>query len=472
MKKFFEKHDLVKITLFAILFVLVLTWIIPSGVYQGGSVTGGLERTGIADLFLGGMTSVSFFLQQILYLLFIGAFYGILTKLDGYKKLVEKFATKMKGHEIPFIVIISLMIAVFTSITTNVFAIVVFIPFIINVLHKMKLDNITAFATTFGSILIGVLGATYGTEGLTSFVYYLKMYSTVTIDVEIMVRAGILLLALILFNFFNITYAKKTLSSKKSLEEQNEMFVVEESKKKNVKTWPIAVGLIVLLITIVLGFIDWETSFGISIFTEFHTWLTSLAIKEYTIISYLLGNNAAAFGVWQLYHILAVMGIILAILAFIYRVNFDDLIEGFSDGVKKLLKPVGLMVLIYIIFIFMYWSPIVPTIVNWFVGKVFNPFLSTLSAGIATLFHSDFGYTGYALGGLLTTYEGDSFNIAYVIYTSINGLVSMIAPTSVVLMLGLSYCNISYKKWFSYIWKFFVGMLICLLVIFALLTYL
>ena len=191
MKKFFEKHDLVKISLIAIAFVFLLTWIIPSGVYQSGSVTGELERTGIADLFLGGMTSVSFFLQQILYILSIGAFYGVMTKTDGYKKLVEKFATKMKGHEIPFVVILSIMIAAFTSISTNVFAILIFVPFLIQVLKAMKLDNMTAFATTFGSILIGVLGATYGTEGLTSFVYYLSIYKTVTNDIENMVRAGI-----------------------------------------------------------------------------------------------------------------------------------------------------------------------------------------------------------------------------------------------------------------------------------------
>ena len=221
-----------------------------------------------------------------------------------------------------------------------------------------------------------------------------------------------------------------------------------------------------------LGFIDWEANFEITMFREFHTWLTGLAIGDHTIIAYILGNNAECFGAWQLYHVLAVMGIILAILAFIYRVNLDSLIEGFSEGVKKMMKPVGIMVLIYIIFIFMYWSPIVPTIVNWFVGDMFNPFLSTIAAAISSLFHSDFGYTGYSLGGLLTTYDGDSFNIAYVIYTSINGLISLLAPTSVVLMAGLSYCNISYKKWFSYIWKFMLGMLVCLLVIFALLTYL
>ena len=227
-----------------------------------------------------------------------------------------------------------------------------------------------------------------------------------------------------------------------------------------------------MLVLVVLGFVDWETNFEITMFSKFHTWLTGLAIGDYTIFAYILGNNAEAFGAWSLYNMLTVMGIILVILAFIYRMSFDSFLEGFSAGIKKMLKPIGLMILIYIIFIFMYWSPIVPSIVDWFIGNVFNPFLSTLSAGISALFHSDFGYTGYALGGLLTTYEGDSFNIAFVIYTSINGLVSLLAPTSVILMAGLSYCNISYKKWFSYIWKFLLGMLICLLVIFALLTYL
>ncbi len=192
MKKFFEKHDLIKITLLAILFVLVLTWIIPSGVYQGGEVTGTLQRTGLADIALGGMMSVSFFLQQIIFIAVVGVFYGILTKIDGYKKLVENIAKKMKGHEIPFVVVTTLLLTVFTSLTTNVLVTLLFIPFIISIIRRMKLDSITAYTTTFGALLVGILGATYGTEGLISFVGYLKYYATATIDVEIAVRAGIL----------------------------------------------------------------------------------------------------------------------------------------------------------------------------------------------------------------------------------------------------------------------------------------
>lgn len=474
MKKFFEKHDLVKIILIAIAFTLILTWIIPSGVYQAGSVTGAIQRTGFADLFLSGMMSVSFFLQQILFVLIVGAFYGVLTKLDGYKKLVETLAKKMKGKEIPFILVISLLVAGFTSVTTNIFVVFLFIPFLISVIRKMNLDNMTAYAITFGSMLIGILGATYGTEGLISFVSYLQYYTAATIDIELAVRAGILLLAFVLFNFFNVTHAKKVLAEKVNKEEKEDLFAVESPKQKKAKAWPVAVGMIVLLIFAILGFINWETNFNISVFTEFHTWLVGLEINEYPVISYILGENAAAFGEWQLYHILVIMGIILAILTFIYRVKFDDLLEGISEGAKKVSKLVTVMALIYVIFVFMYWSPIVPTMVSWIVGLAdgFNPFLSTIAASIASLFHTDFGYTGYALGNLLATYEGDSFNIAYIIYTTMNGFIAMFAPTSIIAMIGLSYCNISYKKWFQYIWKFLVGMLVCLIVIFALLTYL
>jgi uncharacterized ion transporter superfamily protein YfcC len=473
VKKFFEKHDLVKMVLITILFTLVLTWLIPSGTYQAGSVSGAMTRTGIADLFLGGMMSVSFFLQQIVYIVLVGAFYGVMTKMDGYKKMVENIAKKIKGKEIPFLVLTSLLITVFTSVSTNIFVVLIFVPFIINVIQKLKLDNMIAFATTFGSILIGVLGATYGTEGLLSFVSYLNYYTATTIKTEIAVRAGILLLAIVLFNFFNITHAKKLLSKKSDKEETNEaLFVVEESTKKNVKVWPIGIGFIILFILMILGYVDWEANFNLSIFTEFHEWLIGLEIGEHAIISYLLGANAAAFGSWQLYHISIFMGLILLISAFIYRINFDSLIDGIYDGVKKIMKPIGIIVLVYIIFVFMYWSPIVPSIVNWISGETFNPFLSSIAAMVSSFFHVDFGYTGYVLGNLFATYDGDTFNIAYLIYTTINGFVGMFAPTSVVLMAGLSYCDISYKKWFQYVWKFLVGMLICLLVIFALVTYL
>ena len=41
----------------------------------------------------------------------------------------------------------------------------------------MKLDKITAFVVTFGSMLVGSLGATYGSDALTWFNYYIVQQS-------------------------------------------------------------------------------------------------------------------------------------------------------------------------------------------------------------------------------------------------------------------------------------------------------
>ena len=55
----------------------------------------------------------------------------------------------------------------------------------------MKLDKITAFAVTFGSILIGTLGATYGGEGL----YWFNYYTQTTTDNVLIYRVLLLVVA-------------------------------------------------------------------------------------------------------------------------------------------------------------------------------------------------------------------------------------------------------------------------------------
>ena len=57
------------------------------------------------------------------------------------------------------------------------------------------------------------------------------------------------------------------------------------------------------------------------------------------------------------------------------------------------------------------------------------------------------------------------------IMTSINGLVSLVAPTSVLLVTGLSMYDVSYKKWLKAIWEFAVIVLVILLILFTILTY-
>ena len=74
------------------------------------------------------------------------------------------------------------------------------------------------------------------------------------------------------------------------------------------------------------------------------------------------------------------------------------------------------------------------------------------------------------LGSVLATY-GDAFNVAFVIFIAINGLILLVAPTSAILMIGLSYLDIPYKKWMKHIWKAVLIVLLILLILFALISY-
>ena len=166
------------------------------------------------------------------------------------------------------------------------------------------------------------------------------------------------------------------------------------------------------------------------------------------------------------------MAFVLILSVIIYGVKLDDVIENAMLGIKKVINPLILLLLIYIVFVLVYWSPFTITIGNWLneMSQDFNPFIVTITAAITSLFHVDFGYTGFGLGYIIASY-GDLSNVAHTIYVTINGLMQFVAPTSILLFFGLSYLNIPYKKWIKYIWQFALIMLALLLVIFLLLAY-
>ena len=87
---------------------------------------------------------------------------------------------------------------------------------------------------------------------------------------------------------------------------------------------------------------------------------------------------------------------------------------------------------------------------------------------VSSIFVADFGYVGYSIGSFLTSAYADNMKQVLVIYPAMHGFVQMIAPTSVILLAGLSYTGISYKEWLKHIWKFIIALLLVLVVVFAL----
>jgi len=576
MKDFWKKiskNDIAKAIGAMILLAVILTWIIPSGQFSGATYYEyGMNRVGLTDLTTLGYYSAYFAIDRVTFLLVLGGFYGLLSKTSAYQKITTTIAKKLKGKEIISLVVTSVVIAGLTSISKTSLGLLVFVPFIISVLLKMKLDRMSAFTATFGSMLIGSLGATFGTEALVSFNnYFAGNLGTDVLGATLVVRSVILLVSLVLFNFFVVLHTKKVLANKKLDERKEDRFEVEDNTDKKVKTLPLIIVLSLISVITLLGIINW-TGFGIEIFNDFHTWLTELTIgKDFTIFAYILGNSAAAFGAWDLFTVSTLLFISSIIIALISKVNFSDYLANIGNGLIKIGKPVLVLVGVYAAFIALYMTPIIPTITSKLLpasntpsinidykgsgkayfnidtdedlvadynlinqdvdgdkkcdlncdtnndgwpdknldfdadGKVtdkdkevaeklknqsalnldsngdgiadvnvtteFSFGKTVLAAIITNILHVDLGYTGYSVGAyLVSNFGAVALTIVFLIYFLVFGFIQLFAPTSVLLMVGLTYTNLEYKSWFKYAWIFLLSMLAILAVLLILLA--
>lgn len=571
MKKLFEKHAIAKIIAIVIFVAIVLTWILPYGAFQGTEFYEyGKNRLGFSDIPTIAYNSIYFAIDKIIYLLAVGGFYAVLSKTEGYNKLVSSIAKKIKGKEVIFTVAIAVVIAGLTSVTTNTFALLLFIPFVMTILLNAGLNKITVFASTFGALLVGVLGATLGTDALLGFnTYFSQTLANSGSDATIKYRIIILCISVALYAFFLFFAAKKSLDSKKKEEIAEEFKIEEVGKKKKVKTLPIIIVLSLLAIITLIGFFNWSEVFGIEIFNDFHNWLTGIKIGEdFHIVSSILGTNAVAIGAFDLFTVTTIILILTVLIGILYSIKFDELLSTFGNGIVKVIKPAGVIVAVYSIFIVLYMSPVIPSIVKNIMkqdgvvdlnidyngsgisffnldtdedgkadynlinqdtnkdgkcdlncdtnkdgypdsnldfnadGKIteydssiieqfasgasttnididgdgiadvnidtdFSLPKTIVAATITNFFHVDAGYTGYALGSYLTTSFGyNHVGIIFLVFFAIYGLLQFFIPSSVLLMVGLTYSKVEFKDWMKYIWRFILGMLCVLLIIF------
>ncbi len=479
-----KEHSLMKSLLVIVLAVIFFSWFIPYGYFDitGDFYEYGLLPIGIVDLSNAIYNAFTYSADKVVFLIVLAGFYGVLTKISGYQKLVSRLAEKFSNHPILVSVIMSVVIFVCTSLFRQTLVVLLFVPLCISILLNMKIDKLTAFAITFGSVLVGVLGATYGSEGIMMFNNYVNMYfgdGTVDITTGLTYRFIIAAVALVLYCFFICMRLKKVLAetkkNTKNVDVEDDPFKIEAPKKK-VSAVPVVIILAIIAIIAILTHIDWYSNFGTEIFRNFHTWLTELApVEDFTIMSYILGfANAQAFGEYTYVFVLVSTLIIAAgIIAYLYQMKFNDFIDAFYNGTKKMFKPVLCAVAVYLTFALCYNSAFFATISNWLLNLVegFNPFLTSLTAFITAALNNDLGYTSYVVSPFLYSVLSGNFELVHVIYTSITSVVQLILPTSFTMVLGLTLMKVDYKSWFKYIWLFAVGMIIILLVLFTVVTY-
>lgn len=480
-----KKHNLLKVIGIAFLVLIVLTWIIPAGTYSGAVFTEGKTAPlGIIDIIELPLNTIQTFIVYGLIFVVIGGFYGVINKTGAYTSIVDKIVKSFKGKENKFLILTILVFALLSSVTGLTLPLFVLVPFFVAVLLLLRFSKITTLASTFGAILVGSIGSTYGLSGGG----YVKYFFNLNMNDEIFTK--IILLAIVTFllivhvlktskaeNVKEIEEpkkktVKKTTKKAEKAEEvvavKNILFYEKQSSKKK-SALPLVIISSVAFVLILVGMYSWSDLFGITLFSEMHESLMEIEINGYPIFANLYGS-ISAIGQWYNYELAAILIIASMLIAWIYSISIDEYIEGFVSGAKKMLPTALYAVISGIIFYSMLKNSsgnISFTITNAILGSVenFSIIPTTIAAGFGSLFYNDFSYLLGNIYQVLLLNDTVYYSLIGIIFQSVYGLVMLLVPTSLVLVAGLAYMEVSYKEWVKYIWKYLVKILAVVILI-------
>ncbi len=475
-----KKNSLVKIIFIAFISTVFLSWLIPAGQYSNGTFElNGLSPVGIFDLVLAPFSVFDMVLPSIIFILVVGVFYGVLNKTGVYSKLVDSIVKKFKNNKIMFLVLVVILLSLVSAFVGLNFAFYIFIPFIGAILFSMGFSKITVMLSTIGSILVGMMGSVFGTDIAYNFYKYFGYNSNYKMTSGLFPNSIIFLIVLVaLLVTYILKLGKKDLNKKNDNSLEITLFE-KKSSKKSIK--PLFVLMLFTFLFIMIGTFKWDAVIGGADKTpmlDFYKNIMDIKIGDFAIVSSLLGT-IPALGYFELPFISVFILFMTIVIALVYRLKFDDLALGVMDGLHQVLRIVVYIVLSNLVIAVLYRNGItynfVSTIIKFFMGITlsFNSLFVSLASLISSIFFNDFStFIGniYVPVRILTGSNVTVMNLTFLIFKSMFGLVSMVAPTSVLLVTGLAYFNVSFKEWFKNVWKLLLGLLLISVLVIVILT--
>ena len=511
------KRNLLKAIGISFLIFVVLSWIIPVGTYAGGKFTNnGIDAVGIFDLFaVPVQTLLTFTLYAVLFAC-IGGFYGVMKKTGALDEWVQRASNRFSSKEKGFLIFTILLFVILSSVTGLMLPLFVLVPLFAMILFALGYDKITVLTATVGSILVGGVVSTYGfnVTGYTKNILALDMNSQIIAKLILFV----FITAAFIFFVLKCAEIKKVKKDSAIKEAIKESVIKEEKKTKTTKTTsktksatrkttakkntksttknmavstdikkvkntkgvnilPLVVIFVLMLIVTMVGMYNWYYSFGIEAFNNIHTAIMGVKIGDFPIFENLL-SGISQLGYWGNNEFIVMMVIASILIAFIYKLSVHEYVESFIAGVKKIMPTALYAALASVILTVLYQAmssgtgTIVDTMANTTMGltKGFNVLTTGITALYGSFFFNDLYYLLSSLQPYIAGFGADSIGIAGLLTQSVYCIAMMIFPTSVILIAGLSYFDVSYKSWFKYIWKFALAAFLIVLLVCAILT--
>ncbi len=472
-----KKNTMFKIIAIMAMVAFVLSWIIPASSASGSSITSlGPIRVSLYNIIEYPYLALQFFLQPLLFILAVGGLYGILSETGKYRNKLEKIAKSMKGKETLFLVLTAFVLAALSSVFGLNLMLFIFIPALIGIILLMGYNKITAFLTTFISPLIGVIGSTYGLY----ITGYINQIVGTSFETEIVAKVALFVISFVIFTAFLIKYANKT-RNKDQVNEEELTLLLGEKKQSKKASWPLFVVMGLLFVLLILGYTDWQSVFGTTFFTDLHSTLTvDFTIGDHAILGYLF-DGLTNFGKWYYSEMIVMIIIASIILSFVYGLKIDNGLKAFGKGVVSLLKPAFIVIFAYVMVLVSAYHPYIVTITDWIVtlisktsgvfGQIIYIIMISLNTILSSVFNVEMLYIAQSTLPYLSSVYSETANSLAIITQSIYGLTSFVAPTSTMMLLGLTYLGISYKEWLKTSWKLVLELLAVIIVIIAVVVF-
>ena len=460
-----KKHSLLKAIGFVFVVYVVLSWIIPGGSFSSGVFTKGTTSPlGLGDIFLYPIaTSVyQMFVLSALVVLAVGGMYAILNKTGVLASIISTLSKKFKGKEKLFIVITTTFYALVSALLNLSLPLFVLIPLSVAVLVTLGFNKVKAFLATFGAIIVGNIGGMvgYNMDGYNYVNYFfgVEIKSTILYSIALFVVA----LAVLLFFVLRGTKNSKKVKGKKEVKEEVviPLYTNKEASKK-----PVAAVILftVLVLLVLVSMFNWS-AIGVNLFNDIHESITSFKVNgNYTLFSNILGS-ISALGYWGNYELVMIIIIASILISWVYKIKASDAVDTFLSGAKELLPVAGLVILANVLLYITNSSstPFFQTILNGFVGlsKSFNYFVVAGFTAVGSVIYSSYPYLLYAVYDPMKSLYSSNLPVIALTMQAIYSICSLVVPTSIMLVLGLKFMDISYKEWIKNAWKLIVTLLV------------
>lgn len=221
-----KKYNLFKVLAITVCVAWLLTLFIPGSYadYSSNITKGAVAGVGVWSLLSNLSVSISYFNGIAVFIVAIACFYSVLNKLDVYKKFVDRTASIFEGKERLLVIITIIVFGILACVVSDWMILLVFVPYIYQVMNKLSIDKKVILASTIVASLIGSMCGIYNST----------LFSTLSLKVNtlLLVKVIVLVLSLAVLIFFTKAPKKaKKIEKKETKKEEKKETKVKASAK-------------------------------------------------------------------------------------------------------------------------------------------------------------------------------------------------------------------------------------------------